>query len=99
MATTWAAIPVRARPVPWVLVAMAPLMVWYAMSPRLGNANPRPFSNRFRSAMVMPASTVTVEAVRSTAINRLSRLMSIMAPVVADVAVKLCPLPRAFTVV
>jgi len=25
--------------------------------------------------------------------------MSIMAPVVTDVAVKLCPLPRAFTVV
>ncbi|CAB4588837.1 unannotated protein [freshwater metagenome] len=39
--------------------------------------------------MVMPASTVTVEAVRSTAINRLSRLMSIMAPVVTEVAVKL----------
>ena len=49
--------------------------------------------------MVMPASTVTVEAARSTAINRLSRLMSTMAPVVTDVAVKLCPLPSAFTVV
>ena len=64
---TAAAMPWRRVPVPWVPVAMAPLIVCRSMSPRFGRASPSACSAGLSTCSGVPASTRTRRRSRSIA--------------------------------
>ncbi|MGY3679172.1 hypothetical protein ACVWXU_002795 [Streptomyces sp. TE33382] len=87
----------ESRPVPWVPVEVAPATVCSMMSPMFVSDRP----SRARAALSrlsgVPASTVTVIAVRSTSRIPVSSSGRISTPSVAAAAVNECPVPTGFT--
>ena len=97
-AVTWAAMPPRSRPVPWVPVWIAPATVCSWMSPMFARASPRACRCSLRSLSWQPASTVTSPAAASTARTARSPPGRSITPVVTATGVKEWPDPVIRTV-
>lgn len=87
----------ESRPVPCVPVEVAPAIVCSMMSPMLVRESPSRASAVLRRLSGVPASTVTVIALRSMSRMPVSRSGRISTPSVAAAAVKEWPVPTGFT--
>ena len=94
---TAAAMPWSRVPVPWVPVAIAPLIVCRSMSPRFGRARPSAWSAGLSTCSGVPASTRTRRRSRSTPMTPLSPPRRSSMPSVATSGVKECPEPATRT--
>ena len=94
---TAAAMPWRRVPVPWVPVAIAPLIVCRSMSPRFGRASPSACSAGLSTCSGVPASTRTRRRSRSIPSTPLSRSTCSSSPSVATSGVNEWPDPATRT--